>query len=111
MREVLSPPLAAALASARLSASLSMREVGRRLSTSHATISRLEHGQRRPSVALARQLADVLDLDDDALTALIAASATAAGRSRPRRTHHTPSCPTPLRRSTCQTTSSPSPAT
>ena len=81
-RAELSLTLAGRLASARVAARLSYRQLGASVGVACSHLWYLEHGRRRPSTAVARLLVDALELDDATAEALIAASAEDAGRSR-----------------------------
>lgn len=74
--------LAAALRAARLSQGLGLRQLERRAKISRGYLSDLEHGNRCPSVELARVLIETLDLGPDAMDQLLRVARPNVGRSR-----------------------------
>ncbi|MEV7427014.1 helix-turn-helix transcriptional regulator [Streptomyces sp. NPDC091212] len=73
------------LAAARARTGLGQRQASGRAGLNGSYLNAIEHGRRTPSLVVARQLADVLNLTDDERAKLYAAAVTDAGRSHPGR--------------------------
>ena len=67
-------PFGQALRAFREGRGVSQAELGRRLGMSHATVSRLESGSRRPSRVMALRIAHALGLSDDERAQLLVAA-------------------------------------
>ncbi|MGI8630805.1 MAG: helix-turn-helix domain-containing protein [Solirubrobacteraceae bacterium] len=80
-RHVLPAELAAALRTARVAHGLGVCETARRAGISHGHLSMLENGTRCPSIAVARDVAEALNLAPDIAAHLFAVACPAAGRS------------------------------
>jgi transcriptional regulator with XRE-family HTH domain len=81
-RHTLTPDLASALRRWRLRAGLTQRRLADRASCHRSTVTNLEAGRRAPSIALAVQLARVLNLNSVEYHRLLR-EAVRAGRSSP----------------------------
>ena len=80
-RHELPAGLAAALRAARLERGLTLRVAAFRAGIAPAYLSQLETGKRCPSVAVAHDLAQLLELEADIATHLITVARPDAGRS------------------------------
>lgn len=82
-RRVPPPGLGEALRKAREKAGLSQGAVAAAVEVGHDYVSKMERGERCPSVEVAQVLATVLDLSEAGAALLSAAAVNDAGRSHP----------------------------
>lgn len=80
-RHLLPADLAAALRDARLTRGLGLRQTARELGISPGYLTLLEQGKRCPSVAVARDLATVMELAPELAAQLLGVARPDAGRS------------------------------
>lgn len=81
-RHTLPPDVANALRSARLDRRLSLRAAARRVGIPHGYLCALEQGKRCPSLAVAQDLVDGLQLKGDLAERLLRVALPDKGRSR-----------------------------
>ncbi|MFJ8309811.1 MULTISPECIES: helix-turn-helix domain-containing protein [unclassified Streptomyces] len=85
LRRTPPPGFGQALAEARRTAGLGLREAARRVGVSSGYLAALEAGTRCPSVSVAEQLAEVLGLGAAGRAVVLAAAVDDAGRDHPAR--------------------------
>jgi DNA-binding XRE family transcriptional regulator len=78
----LAPDLGAELRAARERAGLSLRQLAPRVGLLHGSLCLVEQGKRCPSLVVARDLVEVLELEPVLATRLLAAARPDVGHSR-----------------------------